>query len=260
MSTQNKLLKLISGTTLLAVVAIAMQPMQVDAASSKKIRVRISHARELLGGAYKKSAVRKTEAQDDVSGFVTAATQRFLPKAFKAKAPAVAKAILEESEKYGFDPIFLMAVIQNESSFNPKLKGGVGEIGLMQIKPDTAEWIAKRYKIKYSGAESLYDPEINVRIGAAFIYKLRNQFESKSRLYLSAYNIGAKKVRRLVSGKKSPKIYVMAVMKRYLAIYTAMSAKGDHKLHAQKAWLAVSNVTSAATAAAANAIQHVVSN
>ena len=137
-----------------------------------------------------------------------------------------------------------MAVIQNESSFNPKMKGSAGEIGLMQIKPDTAEWIAKTYKLEYKGAESLFNPAINIRIGAAFMNKLRNQFAAKSGLYLSAYNAGAKKVRMMVSEKNTPKAYAMAVMKRYFAIYSALGTEtGTQSERADLAFANVRNIT-----------------
>ena len=205
---------------------------------------RISHARELLGASYKKSVVRHSEKTADISEFVKEATQRFLPKPFKNQASKIAKSILAESEKYGFDPLFLVAIIQNESSFNPRQKGSFGEIGLMQIKPDTAQWLSDSLHIKYKDEKSLYDPETNIKLGSAFINKLRNQFDSHSRLYLSAYNIGAKKVRNMVDKNKTPKEYVMAVMKRYVAIYSGLNSEGDWKIKSQLAWANVRDLNS----------------
>jgi len=244
-----KLMKLKRATTLLSVAsvvsmtAIGILPHSAEAAHAKHGHVRISHAKELLGGTYRRSVVRKTESADDVSEFVKAATLRFLPKHYKKSASKISATVMAEAERYGFDPIFLMAVIQNESSFNPRRKGHFGEIGLMQLKPSTAKWIAHTYKISYHGAKSLYNPETNIKIGAAYFHKLRDQFEAHSRLYLSAYNIGAKKVREMVSDKRIPKEYVIAVMKRYLAIYAAFGTDGTHREKGQMAWLKVSNLT-----------------
>jgi soluble lytic murein transglycosylase len=204
---------------------------------------RLSHAKELLGKSYKKSAVRLSEKKVDLSQFLTETTRHFLPKAYKSQAPKIAKALENEANKYELDPIFLMAVIQNESSFNPTKKGSFGEIGLMQIKPKTAEWLAKEYKLSYKNEKTLSDPVSNIKLGAAFVDKLRTQFDSESRLYLSAYNIGAKKVRFLVSKNKTPKEYVIAVMKRYLAIYAAYNTNGDYKDKSLAAWNKVKDVT-----------------
>ncbi len=237
-------MKLVSGMLLIVTLLISAQPSLVDAATNKQISNRISHAKELLGKSYKHSAVRKTERADNIAEFVNKSTKNLLPKSQKKVSREIANAIMHESEHYGFDPIFLMAVIQNESSFNPKMKGSAGEIGLMQIKPDTAEWIAKTYKLEYKGAESLYNPAINIRIGAAFMNKLRNQFASKSGLYLSAYNAGAKKVRMMVSEKNTPKAYAMAVMKRYFAIYSALGTEtGTQSERADLAFANVRNIT-----------------
>ena len=205
--------------------------------------VRLSHAKELLGNTYKRKVVRKNEATEDIQNFVKATTLKFLPKEFKSKSGAVSEAILDAANEFELDPVFLMAVIQNESSFNPKRKGTVGEIGLMQILPKTAEWIAGLYDLEYHGAKSLYQPEVNVWIGAALMDKLRHQFDSASRLYVSAYNVGPKKLRKMISENKKPKEYVQAVMKRYIALYSGFQAKGDSKVQSKAAWENTINLT-----------------
>lgn len=240
----NKSLKLVSSLTLFATMLAAAQPTEVDAATNRQVHNRITHAKELLGKKYKHSTVHKTEKTDNISEFITSTTRNLLPKTYKKSARQVATVIIKESERYGFDPIFLMAVIQNESSFNPRMKGGVGEIGLMQIKPDTAEWIADLSGIKYEGAESLYKPEVNIRIGAAYLNKLRGQFSSNSTLYLTAYNAGAGNVRKMVSKKMAPKIYATAVMKRYFAIYSALGTnKGTQSQRADQVLAHMMNAT-----------------
>jgi soluble lytic murein transglycosylase len=241
---EKKSMKLVSAVVIMITLMMSAQPVVVDAATNKQVSNRITHAKELLGKSYKRSTVRKTESATNIAEFINSSTKNLLPKAHKKMAREIASVIMRESERYGFDPIFLMAVIQNESSFNPKMKGGVGEIGLMQIKPDTAEWIAKGSKIEYSGADSLYNPSVNIRIGAAFMNKLRDQFSADSSLYLSAYNAGARKVRMMVSENNAPKIYATAVMKRYFAIYSALGAnKGTQSERGNLAFANVRNVT-----------------
>jgi len=205
---------------------------------------RITHAKELLGKNYKSSVVRKTEKTQNINVFITKSVRNLLPKAHQYQASTIARSIIAESERYGFDPIFLMAVIQNESSFNPRMKGSVGEIGLMQIKPDTAKWIAELYKIKYKNEKSLYQPETNIKIGAAFLNKLRNQFDANSTYYLTAYNAGAGNVRKMISENVTPKTYATAVMKRYSAIYSALgSNKGNLSERADRVLASVISAT-----------------
>lgn len=207
------------------------------------VAIRLHHAKELLGRSYKTKAVKKNETATDVARFVTAATRKFLPKAHQKDSKPITAAILESSAEFGLDPMFLMAVIQNESSFNPKMKGSVGEIGLMQIRPSTAAWIADLYGIEYEGAQSLYDVETNIWIGAALLDKLRNQFDSSSRLYLSAYNIGPKKLRQMLKENKKPKEYVQAVMKRYIALYSGFKTDAHPQLQSTIAWKRTMNLT-----------------
>ena len=237
-------MKLVSGIALLATLIVSSQPAAVDASMNTQVQNRITHAKELLGKSYKRSAVRKTESSDNILEFVNSSTKNLLPSAHKSQAREIASVIMHESERYGFDPIFIMAVIQNESSFNPRMKGSAGEIGLMQIKPDTAKWLATTLKLEYKNAQSLYNPAINIRIGAAFMNKLRTQFSSNSGLYISAYNAGAKRVRMMVSGKNTPKAYATAVMKRYFAIYSALgNNKGTQTQRGELALVNVKNIT-----------------
>jgi soluble lytic murein transglycosylase len=220
MGTLNWIIKGIVLTT-----TIAGIPSVADASKSST-STRVAHAKELLGGvAYKRSTVKKSESLKDMSDFIERMAVEWLPEKYEPKAKSVASAIIGEAERYGFDPIFLLAVIQNESAFNPEMRGKHTEIGLMQVKPETAEWIAKKMKIKYRGEKSLLNPVENIKIGAAFMSLLRDQFDSHSRLYISAYNMGARKVRQIVADDRMPKDYVHAVMKRYVAIYSAFAAE-----------------------------------
>jgi soluble lytic murein transglycosylase len=199
---------------------------------------RLSHARELLGNSFRKRVIRKIrgpEAEVEVSDFVLETTRALLPKGKKGSAEKIAYAILNAAEEFSLDPVFLMAVIQNESSFHSDMHGLAGEIGLMQILPKTAKWITGLYKIEYKNENALLDPAQNIWIGAALLDKLRHQFDSEGRLYVSAYNVGPRKLRMLIAMNKNPKIYVLAVMKRYLALYQGYKSKGDLKMLSQKA-------------------------
>ncbi len=217
MGTQKLVFNILIITTVLGGI-----PSVADASKASN-SIRIAHAKELLGGGYKHSVVRKGENVADITDFVEAMTTEWLPEKFSKRSRSLANAIVRESDKYGFDPVFILALIQNESRFNPAMRGTHTEIGLMQIKPSTAKWIAKKMHVKYKGEKSLLDPVGNVRIGIAFMSLLRDQFDSHSPLYISAYNMGARRVREIVADDRVPKEYVQAVMKRYLAIYAAFA-------------------------------------
>jgi soluble lytic murein transglycosylase len=92
----------------------------------------------------------------------------------------------------------------------------------MQLTAQTAEWIAKKYDIAWKGTKSLTNPIINIKIGAAYIAYLREKFEFKSQLYLSAYNMGSSNVIRAVEKQIWPKEYASRVMQRYVNFYTEL--------------------------------------
>lgn len=188
-------------------------------ASVQPVDVRMTHARELLGAKYRSSLVDKISSVTNVRPRVLAQVKKMLPKKYADQALPISRAIIAESAKHHLDPYFVMAVISGESSFNPDAIGPVGEIGMMQIRPTTGQWIAKKAKIPWAGEESLRDPVTNIRIGTAYISYLREKFERQGQLYVAAYNMGATSVRRALNKNVRPKDYPIHVMKRYIAFY-----------------------------------------
>lgn len=191
-------------------------------ASAMGKTVRIQHAKELLGKFYKTSVVREVEKAEDVHEYIQATTAAALPRKFRKQSKKIAEAIIREAYKHKFDPLFVMAVISTESGFQPTIVGKDGEIGLMQIMPKTAQWMAKISGIKYKGKKTLNDPVANIRIGTAFLARLRENFDSHSRLYLAAYNMGGGNVKKALGKKIWPKEYPVRVMAHYVSFYTEL--------------------------------------
>jgi soluble lytic murein transglycosylase len=183
---------------------------------------RVVHARELMGTGYKKSMF---EGSKDIENTIFTVVKDKLPKAYKARANSIAKTIIEEAYKNQLDPYFVMAVISGESSFNPLAVGPVGEIGMMQIRPTTGEWMSKIVKSKFKGESTLRDPVENIKLGTAYLAWLRSKFEGHGQLYLAAYNMGPKSVKKAVSKNVFPKDYPIHVMKRYIAFYKDIGRK-----------------------------------
>lgn len=182
-------------------------------------KMRVDHARELMGKHYEKSVVKKAERRSQVEEKIMKTVEQKLPKGFKALSWSVTQTIIKEAKKHELDPYFLMAVIAGESSFNPRAIGPVGEIGLMQIRYATGEWMAGRIGMKWNGEKTLRNPVENIRLGAAYLAWLRQKFEKNGQLYIAAYNMGAKSVKNALGRNIRPKDYPKHVMKRYLAFY-----------------------------------------
>jgi len=185
---------------------------------------RIAQAKELLGKHYQKSIVRKGESVPGISDFVKKQVKQLTVAKWKNSHYKISAAIMRASKKHSFDPMFLMAVIQNESTFDPSIHGSFGEIGLMQIKPSTADWISKKAGIRYKSGADLENPVKNIEIGAAYLAYLRTRFNSHSRLYLSAYNMGTTNVNRALGKQIWPKDYASRVMGFYVKYYTELAS------------------------------------
>ena len=112
-----------------------------------------------------------------------------------------------------FSPAYVLSLIQAESRFKIDARSHRGAIGLMQLMPSTAAYIAERSEIdSYRKANDLRDPVINVTVGIHYLSYLRERF-GKSNLTLAAYNLGPNKLRRLES-KRALKI---PGVKRYVS-------------------------------------------
>ena len=186
---------------------------------------RVSHAKELLGKKYSGSDAEKMGGQKALNLMIQKKIQSSLGPKYKAQARTIARTVIAESAKYELDPVFVLAVIATESKFNPEAIGRVGEIGLMQIRPETAKWMAQKIGMKWKGKESLKNPTVNIKLGTAYMDYLRNKFTSKPARYVSAYNMGPLNVRRLVAKNVVPAEYNSKVMKNYKDLYAKIADK-----------------------------------
>lgn len=202
--------------------------------SKRQQEARLDHAQELLGSYYERSIVSSGEDFKKVNSKIYIWTRERLPKKYKRHYKKIAQTIIDESLRYNFDPIFLMSMIQGESSFNPEQIGPFKEIGLMQILPTTGKWIAGMYGIKWTNKSILNDPVVNIKIGAAFLSHLRNRFDTHPRLYLSAYNMGQGNVKKLLKKNVWPKQYVQHIMSYYINFYENLATSGGGRQQVAK--------------------------
>jgi len=99
------------------------------------------------------------------------------------------------ARNYDLDPALVAAVIYQESKFRANAKSSSGALGLMQLKPETAEGIAIRTGGSRFRTADLYDPEINIRYGSWYLDNLFRKYGSEQ-LVLAAYNAGQGNVDR----------------------------------------------------------------
>jgi soluble lytic murein transglycosylase-like protein len=94
-----------------------------------------------------------------------------------------------EAPRRGISPSFVLAVIRQESIFNPGIVSSAGAIGLMQIMPSTGALLARELGEPFS-VDTLYRPSANIRYGTLYLRKLLDQFNENEVLALASYNGG----------------------------------------------------------------------
>jgi len=116
--------------------------------------------------------------------------------------------VRSSSEEYGVPEALAWAVMNKESSGDPKARSNVGAIGLMQLMPQYHEEFAKQAGLP-AGAD-LSDPQNNVKAGVALLSRLIDKYDGDLHKALQAYNGGP----GLVGKSKQTKLYADRVLKR----------------------------------------------
>jgi len=98
--------------------------------------------------------------------------------------------IKKVAQEFNLDSSILSALIYEESKFEADALSTKGAIGLTQILPDTANFIAKDLGYNNLLRDSLFEPDINIRFGGYYYKTLLNRYEGDETLALAAYNAG----------------------------------------------------------------------
>ncbi|MCP4750259.1 MAG: lytic transglycosylase domain-containing protein [Proteobacteria bacterium] len=112
----------------------------------------------------------------------------FYPAAYRAQ---VNKFI----EKTNVSPMLVFAVMREESNFRPDVESNAGAIGLMQLMPRTAKYIGRKIRVKVDDSR-LNEPDLNMRLGIAFLKRLMRRYKGNLYYTLAAYNGGPTNVKR----------------------------------------------------------------
>jgi soluble lytic murein transglycosylase-like protein len=132
---------------------------------------------------------------------------------------ALAPRVFAVARAYDIDPLLLHAIAHVESRHNPEARSAAGALGLLQVMPATA----RRFGVE-DGPGALYDPAVNLEVGAAYLKSLQARFGNDLELVLAAYNAGEGAVER--HGRSVPpyaetRAYVRQVLAEYRTLRAA---------------------------------------
>ncbi len=115
--------------------------------------------------------------------------------------------IRQAGQKYGVDPSLIKAVVQAESSGNPRAVSSAGAQGLMQLMPKTAAEL---------GVHDPFDPAQNIMGGTRYLRQLMDRYQGDRKLALAAYNWGMGNVeKRMNFMPRETKDYILKVENLY---------------------------------------------
>lgn len=167
-------------------VAVPREKLRGDESDALRLIV------ELLaraGNPRSAQAIARTELSGSLSGPPTSSSlnlwQAAYPLAFRPELQKSCTAAQVE-------PDLFQALIREESALDPHIVSWAGAVGLSQLMPATAKSVARELRIKGKiDLERLQEPELNLRLGSAYVGSLLKRFSNNPALALAAYNAGA---------------------------------------------------------------------
>jgi soluble lytic murein transglycosylase len=104
--------------------------------------------------------------------------------------------VAEQAAHYGVDPLLMLALMRQESSFDPRAQSGAQAMGLTQVVPPTARSIASRLGREDFALRDLFKPAVSVEFGTWFLSQLLDDYKGRIFPALAAYNSGGGNVAR----------------------------------------------------------------
>lgn len=108
--------------------------------------------------------------------------------------------ITDYAEQFDIDGALIASVANTESAFNENAKSSKGAIGIMQLMPSTARWVAEKMNEEFQ-EEKLFDGEYSLKLGSYYLSYLVKSFDDV-KLGLCAYNAGPSNVRSWLANKE----------------------------------------------------------
>jgi len=141
--------------------------------------------------------------------------------------------VMAAAEKEQVPPSLVASVILAESKYKNTAESETGALGLMQLMPDTARWVAQQVGHGNYTDRQLKEPETNIELGTWYLGHLLKEFNGDEVQALAAYNAGRGHVESWINENKwngmvdtipfpETRSYVKAVLQyqqKYEALY-----------------------------------------
>lgn len=98
--------------------------------------------------------------------------------------------VAQYAAQYRVESSLVAGVIMSESKFQDEVHSDRGAVGLMQLMPTTAAWVAEQIEYTDYSMEKLHEPATNIRFGTWYLSSLQKEFCGNEVLMLAAYNAG----------------------------------------------------------------------
>jgi len=200
------------------------KPLLKDQLKNKQgQKVNVKNADSFAKETVKKQKVKKVEfeGKDGLKRIKYTLKLKLQPNHVNTRANRFKQDVITQSKQFNIDPAVAFAIMQTESSFNPKARSHIPAYGLMQLVPksgarDAYNYVYKKDKLLRGGY--LYKPANNIELGCAYISKIRHSYfksiqNEKSATYctISAYNTGAGNVAKSFTGKTKLKPAIQVI-------------------------------------------------
>ncbi|VEP17735.1 Soluble lytic murein transglycosylase-like protein [Hyella patelloides LEGE 07179] len=97
------------------------------------------------------------------------------------------ESIVTHARQEKINPLLPISVMRKESTFDPQIDSPVGAVGLMQVIPRTADWIAEQNNI---ATYNLTKPEDNIQMGTWYLAHNHQRYQNNSLYAIASYNAG----------------------------------------------------------------------
>lgn len=160
---------------------------------------------------------RRIKGKDGKQRVIVSTQFTMVPDHIRVRAARFRESVDHYAQDLEIPASLIFAIIETESSFNPRAKSPIPAFGLMQLVPTRAARDAFKFlfsKDRVVKERYLYVPDKNIELGAAYLHLLYHRYfksikdpESRKWATIAAYNAGPRNVIKALSGRYTKKKY-----------------------------------------------------